>query len=291
MTTLMPDVQIHGARRFRLERDKATARPFGLDTLTCLWQTESRDSFAAGGAPPDWQHMRIEEDEITEEIPGEAYVHRLQCNGLLSAKDKIERSKTSQPEEGWDTAEVEVLTVTPEIYQVGAAHPDIATLYLAEAPRENINGHVYRVSLGYKGIIPIDGQTKVLKRRITVNGQPMNFPNAIALNTVDFVDEDGVFNGWSSNLYSAMDTSHIVVTDTFLSTEAPPTDKIPGCKTPPDAPAIHIIGIGSFSVDQLLFHWPHGWKLAAINSERLLDKSCWLTTLTYEYQPPITPKG
>jgi hypothetical protein len=295
MIVQMPNVIIHGRRSFQLEPDKLTIRPRGLDQLMRVMQSDREDTYSHSTAVEGRPHMRIKEVETTTEVPGQAYVHRIQAEGLATVADKIEASRIRQPEEGWDEGPMEVLTTNPGAYAAGALLPGHESMWIVGTEKEDINGHVWRVSLEAKGMVV----PKARKRRITGNTGSKNFTANTILGYVPgsspaftpFVNEAGAFTGWTTALPTNMDTSTVVVVDTLLTTTPPPTDKIPGHLTPENAPPVHDIwGYPWNFTDGVFFNWPWGWTLKSIQSEQLLDKAVWLTSITTEFVPRIIPK-
>jgi hypothetical protein len=280
MKQIAPYIE-HGRRNMMIEPEELVIRPRGLDTTAQIWLTDHEDSFANGGAPPGRPHMRIK--EVQTKADGPRFIHRVQAEGLAKAADKIEARRIRQPEEGWDEGPIELLTLNPNQYAQGDLVPGYETLWIVGLEKDDINGHVWRLSLDTKGILA----PKARKRRITVNNQPVSSSTTLALADTDtFKDEDGTFTGWADSRYTALDSSRVVVVDTLLTTEAPPTDKLPGHLTPENAPPVlDIFAIPWWSTAGFTWNWPWGWSLKGINSEQLLDKDLWVTTITTEYVP------
>lgn len=271
----------HGRRNLLIEPEELVVRTRGLDTTAQVWLTDREDSFLAGGALPGRPHMRIK--EVQTKADGPRYIHRVQAEGLAKAADKLEARRIRQPEEGWDEVALELLTLAPDHYAQGDLVPGYETLWVAGVERESVNGHVWRLSIDAKGILA----PKARKRRITVNNQPVSASTTMVLaDTSIFKDQNNVFTGWNDSRYSAIDASRVVVVDTMLTTEAPPTDKLPGHLTPENAPPVlDIFAVSWWSSSGFTWNWPWGWSLKGINSEQLLDKSLWVTTITTEYVP------
>lgn len=280
---IQPQVIIHGLRDFVLEPDKLVTRPRGLDQLTRVVQSSRRDAFSNDSRISGYPFMRIKEVETTTEVEGEAYVHRIQAEGLAAGTTKLERSGIRQPEEGWDEGPLEYITADPDRFVVGDLVEGYDSLWIVAKESEAINDAVFRVSLSTKGILA----AKARKRRITVNNQPVSSSTTLALdNAMTFKNEAGVFSGWTDQRHTALDASRVVVVDTLLTTSPPPTDKLPGHLTPENAPPVlDIFALSWWSTAGFTFNWPWGWSLKGINSEQLLDKSLWVTTITTEYVP------
>jgi hypothetical protein len=273
----------HGPRCLEIEPEELVIRPRGLDTTLQVWQTEREDSFHYGGPPPRRPHMRIK--EVQTKADGPVFVHRIQAEGLARNVDKIESNRLRQPEEGWDEGPMEILTTQPARFGPGDKLPGFDSLWVVGIEKDDLNGHVWRMALDAKGILA----PKARKRRITVNGQPVSSSSTLALTNspgTPFVNEQGVFTGWNDQRYTNLDNSRVVVVDTFLSSEPPPTDKLPGHLTPENAPPVKdLFSYPWWSSSGFTFNWPWGWALKGIQSDQLLDKPLWLVSITTEYVP------
>jgi hypothetical protein len=201
----------------------------------------------------------------------------------------------AQPEEGWDEGPQTWLTVQPDAFVVGSQHPEIPTLWLVSLDqKEDLNGHVWRVSANYKGYIRnASGDIKPDKWKITVNGQTINTSGTINLGHLTpeiFTDENGVFNGWADYRKTSFDTSAVNVIRTVLSDTPPPTERVGLALTPDRVPEIFsIFDIPTWWGAGFTYNYPAGWKLAGVQSDQVLDKAAYLYTLTYEYQPATVP--
>lgn len=153
----------------------------------------------------------------------------------------------------------------------------------------------YHIGCGYKGLIMTDEMPMGVKRRINTTAQALsdgNFDSAILI--------EPVYTGPASNptaiatstymLGGAMefDLPQISVTDTMISTNAPPTGFVPGNWIPDEAPAIRII---SLTGGADIYHFPSGWKILNLVSEQIPGQSLWLISITWGYQRANTPRS
>jgi len=291
--TAPAEIIIHGLDRMEIEPERLVTRARGLDQTTQVWLSQDEHEFANGGAPPRRPHMRITECETRQS--GGAWEHRIQASGFAGVRSsKRISSSLSEGEEGWDGGQETWLTRAPADFVRGAAHPTQSTLWCVEAEKEQYDDLTWQVTPRYKGIL----NSRARKRRITVGNQVVSssVPYVLTNSIVDgepfpFVNEYGEFTGWGSPRYSAIDTSRVVVTDTFLSTDPPPTDQLPGHLTPENAPNVKdIFSVPWFSPEGFTFNWPWGWSLKGITAERLLDLEVWLISITTEFVPVATPR-
>jgi hypothetical protein len=292
---MIPTIQIQGLKTFELTGRKVTSAPRKLDTLSVSYQTDREDTFARGGPLPGYPFIDIVECETLIEIPGQAYQHNLRGEGLLRPGHKLESNGLRQPEEGWDEGPQTWLTTKPEDFAIGNVHPDISTLWCVGLDdKEQVTDRIWRITPNYRGIIlDANGDPKPATWKITVNGETMNTTGTVVLGTATpevFTDEDGNWNGWASARKASFDVSKVNLVKTVLSTTAPPTDRVGLSLTPEYIPAIYnIFDSPAWFASGFTYNYPSGWKLASVQSSRVLDKDLYLYTLTYEYNPIAIP--
>lgn len=291
---------LYGARDFAIDLPKITQRPNGLDAVSQTFQSSTRDAFARGGCFPNLRNIWITESEPTVEIEGMAYEIRVRGEGLVSGEDVQEDNEVICTDEGWDQGPMSWLTLNPSRFQKGMQHPHISTMWMTEVkmkriagPRNSTEG-VWRVSGEHKGILlQQDGLPKGRKRRITVGNQAVGSSNPMTLIGATFVNPEGAYTGWPDARKTTLDSSRVQVSDTFLTWDPPPTDKLPGHLTPDNAPAVFdIFSIPWFSPSSFSWNWPWGWCLKSINSEPLIygmTGTPHLTTIVTEYVPKAIP--
>lgn len=280
MSKAPPQVILYGERTFQLEGDRVTSMQRGLDRVMSYWQGGSREDFRTGGIPPGYPHMRIKNCETVEEIPGHAYTHRWEAEGLLTAADKIESNRISQPEEGWDEGPMTLLTLRPEAFVQGQSHPLHPSLVLLETAKEDINGHVWRVELTCKGIYA----PKAIKRRYSVNGKDVKSGLAFLITG----------EGGGDAQYWVMPRARLEMTERFLSTEVPPTEligqKLVGGQIPTDTPLMYSYPVDYYAEKD--WNWPYGWRVEGVTAERLMvGRPEHDITVTYSLVPQYDVKG
>lgn len=278
-------VRLYGDLVFRLAPDKEVKRSSGLDAVLQYWQTDRRDSFAKDSPAPDYPNMRVKECETEEEIPGRAYTHRLQCEGLLLPEDKIESAKIRQPEEGFDEGPMTTLTVRPDAHVQGMSHPLFPSLVLLEAEKERVNGAVWRILGTYKGIYG----TKATKRRYAVNGKEVKANVAFAI-AVPGVGTIGPAN-------FVVPRQRVSITERFLRNGLPPTELVgkflEGAEIPTDTPPI-VISLADLvsDVSSRRKNFPYGWVIQTMQAERLLEGRLEHdVTIQYDWVPPAEMGG
>lgn len=266
-------------------------RQRGLDSLRRTIRTDSEDTFREGGVMPGFPHMRLKEVVSREDGPG--WLHEISAEGLRRGPHKLESSSLRQPEEGWDEGPQTWLTIDPSAFQVGSVHPTEPSLWCVGIEnKEDLNGHVWRVSPSYKGIIPIAGSTKPEKWRGTLNGQTVSTGSPITFYGQPWiVNEAGAFNGWGTPSRGEFDASQVTVICSKLSFTPPPTDRVGRSYTPARVPLMDNIyeEAGWVSAAGFTLAWPAGWRLSGVQWDQILDKSIYLYTLSWSYVPRFKP--
>lgn len=74
--------------------------------------------------------------------------------------------------------------------------------------------------------------------------------------------------GWRDYRKGRISMPRVVVTDTYVDHNLPPTGAIPGNLTPPNAPPVQVI-VNSGS--DFVYNYPANWKLSNISYQRLLE--------------------
>ena len=117
-------------------------------------------------------------------------------------------------------------------------------------------------------------------RVITVAGQQVSSTDKIILSGVADVDD-------SPHFYTAT-LPEVVVTDTYVTTNGIPTVSVPSSHseggTPPNAPIIRALGIGSDNDDDLVHQWPNGWSLIGVQHIETINSGIPLTIYAMVYQ-------
>ena len=138
-----------------------------------------------------------------------------------------------------------------------------------------------------------NGDPKPATWKVTVNGQNISTTGGVTLGSVTpeiFTDEAGVWNGWGTSRKGSFDISKVNLVKTMLSTIAPRTDRVGLTLTPEYIPSIfNIFDDTRWFAAGFTYNYPAGWKLAGVQSERVLDKELYLYTYTYEYNPVFIP--
>jgi hypothetical protein len=166
----------------------------------------------------------------------------------------------------------------------GTPHPNWPNMYLTECRLSDSLTPWREADCVYAGKM----WDKPYHRVITVNGQQINSSEKVALS--------GLVDGDSSLRYRAVDLPEIVITDTYVDTDALPTAYIPSSHsetggTPPNPPSLRSLSITGTD-DELVYQWPNGWSLTATQNVETLNSGIPLTIYAkvYRYKWPTLPR-
>lgn len=267
----------HGPTGALLLSDELIEKLDGLDEGTLEYLVPDRFTFRAGGTPPDFPNLRIQEVRTRPEA--DEYLATLRVTGLRDTSQRIVSREWSRDPFGWDECQVGIIAKNDVTFSHGTALTGYANMRLMEmGEADRLDGRWLQHSLTYRGI----RSTGLVSRKITVN------ENIVSPSEQIIVGLDG---GWETAADATVSLPRIVVTDTEKSTTAPDTQQIPGPLTSPEVDARSFPTIQTFSItgDSLRKQWPNGWKWAAIDSEELyLGAAVYINTYTYEYVWPET---
>jgi hypothetical protein len=235
-------------------------------------------TYAKGDAVPGYSNMRIVSTR-SELVPGSLWDISCEARGLITGSSRIISRRTGTDTLGWDTlSERRMELASQTVPEFGGAHPSHSAMKFMQAGEEE------QLDLGdgtsrwvvrernYRGLAT--GAYKRTSRKVTVN-ENVTTQDSITVSLP---------GGWDTARKGQVSLPRIVVTDTVLTTTAPPTATIPGNLTPPSPPNIQVISV---SGSDLTYNWPSAWKLASIDSDELfLGAGVYLQALTYEYVWP-----
>jgi|GEM_PF-1941320 len=148
----------------------------------------------------------------------------------------------------------------------------------------------FDLDLGYKGL----RGDKPAKRRISTSAQAVStkVTGILVLSGDNYVGYPPVDAGTDSLLTGTdldveYDLPGVTITDTLITTTAPPTNLIGQFWSPTDPPTI-----GGFTIfgDAYTYHVPFGWKCTNLQSEQLAGQNVWLVSVTWVNQRATSPK-
>lgn len=176
--------------------------------------------------------------------------------------------------------------------------PGFESCWITERRKRKARAKDYwELDLQLKGLKQEEDDSKPVKRRInttgqtvtndayggiTISGQYLGFPPQL-IGSVGFSPPDLL----GPPIAAEFDLPQISVTDTMITTTAPPTELVPGYWVPDDAPTITVF---SPSSDDYTYHCPSGWKVLSLQSEQIPGKPLWLLSITWGYQLYTSPR-
>lgn len=254
------------ARRIRRRSD-------GLDGGVGTFVSNNENEFVIGQSIPLLRGLYVDDVDSLDTGSG-VWEHSLNCSGLLTG----ERYLAGYPDiktnlEDWDTVNAVLMTTNRNRFPSGALGTfGGTTVCISSNPKPaNYSGTVFRVEASFKGII----KPKGYRRSATSNGLQISH-DQITVN---------LENGWPTPRKGTASLPKIVVTDTYFSTNPPPTQIVPGNLSPPNAPPIRVI---NFTGQDVTSNWPSGWSFTT-GFRKLPDVSLYETDWIYEWCPRFLP--
>lgn len=181
------------------------------------------------------------------------------------------------------TSDGTAATVTPFLYE----KEFLFITARVDHPHRARDFHVLTLQL--KGLIG----SKPWKRRISTSAQTVStkVTGALSLTADKYIGYPPVDTGTDASLTGTdleleYDLPGVSITDTLVTTTAPPTDLIGQFWSPTDPPST-----GGFTIfaDAYRYHVPFGWKCTNLQSEQIPGQQIWLVSVTWAYQRGSSP--
>jgi hypothetical protein len=293
----------YGTVEMATESERLIDRHREPQSITLSRQSADKHAFKAGTFLDEYPTMPIVERERLQDGP--VFQFRLALEGIEDPDQIFIETDLvqSQPEEGWDEVTRTVFTRQPkhQWFQKGAqiidaytgqVVPDMKYLWVMDRQERPARAATYfEVGMALRGLIG----DKPFKRRI--NGTPQTVAPGVfegvtiisAPTYSGFPPVEGPPTGISgADLDIEYDIPQISITDVFVTTTPPPTDKFPGFWSPTDPPLVFVFPMYGLTYT---WHLPWGWKVTNLQSEQLAGQQLWIIALTWGYQRANTPKA
>lgn len=179
----------------------------------------------------------------------------------------------------------------------GLVHADFPYMYLWSADVTTDESGWSTIGVTWKGLEFV----RPWRRRMSTGAQTLSGEtNAMFINSVysgyhgDLAITDVatvapvISGGIAQSRGIQMDVPIPSITDSFISTSAPPVDYVGRYWTPYDAPAAWVPDIPADSNAQYTYHVPYGWKCVNVESEQIPGRSLWLISMSWSYQQQKT---
>jgi hypothetical protein len=210
------------------------------------------------------------------------------------------RLKSATPRvggDGWDSMAVELVGVFPGL--------NAAQVAISKVPDEmDMGPGTSRSSTGWPGYQPLaEAQMWCQEAEIECLGQGLFLAKLSCLGLLapkgaarrvdagsetQYASNIAIPGGWRENIMSMERTLQIEIS--YLTTTEPDTSVVGTNQTPPDAPPTPLSVWTSLPAEKALYHFPHGWVLAARPYETLAGVTgVWLVRDIYHYIQEISP--
>lgn len=269
----MPAIISHGDTAPLLTERRITRRLDGLDTGVIRYTTTDPDAFSEGQSLPDAPGLIIQQAELDQD--GLDFDFTLSVLGVDGVKPA--RRLKGFPDRRYnlldfDRVEDAWLTSNPSLIQEGQTGNFGGTTVCLSASDKLIHPGWYEVRGSFIGILR---NRKDRKRVIRSNGFTVS-GDTITVNLP---------GGWTTPRKGQAQLPQVVVEDTYIGFNPPPTHLIPGPATPPNAPNVKVITVTG---DDVTSYWPAGWYLSSVGGNQIGERGLWESTWIYTYQMPYT---
>jgi len=266
----------YGPLEMELEDSEIRRRRDGLDAGTVKFISNDRFAFPPGSFVPGYG---LEVEECSTRQDGDTdFIHSLMVVGIYGARPA--RRLLGYPQEnrvltGFDSMVDAIITQDRTPYLPGTVMAGQPWMICTESPSALLwtsSGGTkwYHVTPHYQGLLG----SKPYKRQITVNEEVVNPEQPIIVTLA---------GGWDDARKAQVSLPKIMVRDTRVVTDVSPTASIPGNATPDNAPSIQAMSI---SGPNLVFRWPHNWKIASLDRDEIPGTLVALETINYEFVWP-----
>jgi hypothetical protein len=187
------------------------------------------------------------------------------------------------------TSDMTVGQVILADYALGAPHRSWPYLYLHTLTQSDDNTDWQRCELKWMGL----EETKPYRR--SINGQVVTSNSqfdGLTILTDDVWQNYPPTDSGSNAILSGTDldieydAATLSLSDTYISTSAPPTEYIGQFWTPPSPPTVTILSLAGTGTK---YFYPFGWVCKSMNAEQIPGTTLWLITVNFAYQVPSIP--
>lgn len=273
-----------GGLRWRLRRNDFDSCFHSIDSLN--------ESFVVPGSSlPDYPTMKAV--DVSADQLGDVWLFNSEYKGFKATDElwRLFQSSENSPSEGFDNISLAIATRIPDdpmfargsLSPLTGPHPQ---MYIMDVSHESTDIPGYTLlNLQLRGQIG----NKPYTRR--VNTATQTFSPSAPWSAVDQVNGNGdPVYGWASDGAQPAEFTipRTTLTDSFVTITEPPFNGVPGNVLPENRPLLTEFTF--WTSGGYRYHWPHGWRRAAISSEQLPGKDVWFVSITYEAQQKILPE-
>lgn len=174
-------------------------------------------------------------------------------------------------------------------FALGAAHPDFPNLFLFDVSIVDDSTDWKTADLTYRGF----EAAKPYERTITGNVATttskfdgLSIVSADRWQSYPPTDSGNNDTLTGTDIEVEYDAATVSITDTYLTTTEPDTEKIGQPWTPPDAPDVTVLTLFG---ENTKYFFPFGWKCVAMPQQKIPGRDVWLVSVTWVYQVASMP--
>lgn len=256
-----------------ITRASVRKRLDGFDEGSFSAHSDSENTYAPGSAMPGYTGLYIA--ECDNEYDGDEFLHDIRAQGLVGVSSRLISSEYKESDDGFDVGTERWIVAKGGGYGLGASAQGHSYLKCVSAPRSMspVPQFEYQ-TLEFKGILTFGRANRI---RVETVGREFRRDNLIVRGA----------GGWSTAQSGEILWGRTAVTESYLTTAAPNTARIPAQGgNPTFRPSI--TNISFTTSDATVYHWPNGWTLSALSFDRVLNFSLYYVTEYWLYNPKIT---
>jgi len=288
-----------GTQTQQTESSRLNGRHRQPDSVIVAYQSPDPDAYPKGAELAEYPGLPVVERERIQDGP--VYQFRLRLEGIDGPRVFIETDyEESLPEVGPDEIRRVVYTKKPHhawfvkgsrlvSELTGKVLAGFERMWVAERMLRKADAEgYYEVMMTLKGLLG----DKPGKRQIdgTSISSVSVIPGAAVLSATVYAGFPPVADGTITHTGADEEIEYLAaslrVTDTYVMTEEPPTDKVGQPWEPPDPPDVVILSLSGEATKQ---YWPFGWICTAMPVEKIAGISVWIVSPTWAYQRSTMP--
>lgn len=178
-------------------------------------------------------------------------------------------------------------------FALGAAHPDLPNMFLSDVSIVDDSTDWKTADLTYRGMEAAKPYERTITGNVTTSTSRSDATTAIISTRwqnyppVDSTTVDSLGVDPGDDL--EYDQAGLSITDTYLTTTEPDTEKIGAPWTPPNPPDVAVLTLYG---PKYKYFFPFGWKCDAMPIQKIPGRDVWLVSVTWSYRVlsmPVMP--
>lgn len=175
-------------------------------------------------------------------------------------------------------------------FALGAAHPDLPNMFVFDVNVVDDSTDWKTADITYRGLELLKPYERTITGNVVTSSSKSDTTTVILADRWENYPptDTGTDNSLGVDAGDQMeyDQAGLSVTDTYLTTTEPPTEKIGQPWNPPDAPDVAVLTLYG---ENYKYFFPFGWKCTAMPVQKIPGRDVWLVSVTWAYQVSSIP--